>query len=780
MPGNKGLLTGTAFLSASMLLLELVLIRLFSIVLFSDYAVLGISIALFGLTIGGILVYAASHHFRPEILERKLFAASVFLCVSLLVLPPLLASINFAAVPQQLRPPIFVLISVPFIIGNVCLSLLFKRMGASASRLYFFDLAGAAVGCVAAIVLMSLVSLMTAFFTATVLAAAAAAAFAASRRQRAAAAVMLLVGLAAVIVNQRTDLVHVSFNKMGKESGVLFAASNSYSRVTVNSSSPEWVLDSLPAGPDKDPGFETLGIRIDSHAFTPIIPLKGDVDELPVMRRDLSSLANLLRPNGTSLIIGPGGGKDVIMALQHGSKVRAVEINPIIANDVMRGKFLDFSGRLYERPDVDLRVAEGRSFIGRDASRYDVINLPLVDTWAATAQGSLFLVENHLYTVEAFEDYLRHVRGGGILTVTRWDFDGLRLITLFLEASRRLDIADPARNVTVVANRTNDGILLNNYLFSDRPFTEDDLGRVETFAKDNGFIPVYLPGRELGTEHEAYLRSPDPARFQANYASDIRPVTDDRPFFFFVTKFHDLLSLRSVGLTSRLAGAGISFVFFDIVLLAALSIIVPLLILPRPKTPGRRLAGALSYFSVLAMAFMFVEIAQVQKFVLFLEHPIYSYSVVLAAILLFAGIGSMISSRIGPSTRNFFLVAGAAAIGCLGSLALNRITAGFLYLPILSKVVWAAAATAPSAIFMGMMLPLGIRRLSAEKADELIPWAWAVNGAVSVLASVLALFVAIASGFTSLLLTGAALYLSAPFFMLPSRASAETRAGGRP
>ena len=202
----------------------------------------------------------------------------------------------------------------------------------------------------------------------------------------------------------------------------------------------------------------------------------------------------------TALVIGPGGGRDLLTALVFGaSHVDGVEVNPIIANDVMLNHFRTFSGSIYQNPKITVAVDDGRSFIRRSDQRYDIIQASLVDTWAATAAGAYTLTENTLYTQEAFEDYYDHLTDRGMLTITRWVFDGLRLVSLAQAACESRGCSAADQLAIVQQDR------VATFLFKKTPFSPDQVAQLRSTSAELGFTVLYAPGQTEGNNDYAKL-----------------------------------------------------------------------------------------------------------------------------------------------------------------------------------------------------------------------------------------------------------------------------------
>jgi len=775
---ERRLFAGIFLLSFSVLIFEITLIRWLSVVVASNLAFLGITFALFGVAFGGVIVYGIPEHFTLEKFNKQLSWYSLSYGVVLSVFIIVFARLNFSA-GGVILVAMYLLPAIPFTLANICLSLLFKFRSDLVGRLYFLDLAGASVGVLAAIVLLNVLRAANLFFIAGVLGLMAACCFGYGQRKFLISSLILafaVLGLTAI--NQTYDLVDVIYSRHGKEANNIFTKWNAFSRISVQREDEPRMMLSLPSGTRVIPMPEQRGIEIDGDAYTPVLRFNGDLSTMAFLKRDLSSLGFSLATKGEVLIVGPGGGRDVLMALLYGHHVRGVDINPIIIDDLMKDQLRAFSGNLYFHPRANITVSEGRSFIHRNDYKYSLIDIPLVDTFAATAAGNLVLVENNLYTVEAFEDYLQDLSDDGILTISRWEFDGMRLVTLFLEASRKFGIRNPEKHVVVVSNGIQDPTMaLNNYLFKKTEFSQQEITAIKNFSAANNFTATYMPGEQSDSDYYRFLYAQDKKSFIANYWKNIKPVYDDNPFFFFVSPLSGLFHPFSGGYDGELGNA--------FVITAALSLLI--ILVPRTFSPtvstiktSREALFYLSYFACLGASFILIEMSLIQKFILFLEKPIYSFSVIIASILLFAGIGSYLSRYIDSlHLINYFRIIGGIVIILVVFVFLLRpvinLTIGFA---IELKVLIAVIINAPLSLLMGTLLPLAMTRLSKTGRDVLIPWCWAVNGAVSVLGSVAAVVLAIIFGFNAVLVIGGTIYLLSLAF-ISAISKPETRRAAR-
>lgn len=760
---------GLAFTTLATLILELSLTRIFSVVFYYHFAFLAISVALFGLGAGGVFSYVVSA--RPGNVYSKLGAIGLTnaLCVVgavwfILTRPAYLNNVTVAAV--------YFIAAVPFFFAGTIVSIAISEAIERVDRAYFFDLAGAAGGCLLLIPFLNVFGGPNTVIAAGVFYGAGAALWfhqAGRVRWRATSVLVSLLLVMLMVVNGKLHLLDVRAAKGETMPDEQFSAWNSFSRVGVT----------------RNPGY--LSVIIDADASTAIAV--HDWDRLTDQdRRDLArggpAFPYFLRPGAKTLVIGSGGGYDVGRALSSGSRdITAVEINPIIANTVMRNRFAGESHRLYFRPEVRVYVEDGRSFVRRSTERYQVVQATLVDTWASTAAGAFALSENNLYTTEAFYDYLTHLSDDGVLAFTRWGFEppreSLRLITLAMDALARLREPDPARHVMVVRD---DAAKLRGWgaqdtvLISRKPFTGADIARAREFLSQSKLEAVYLPG---GTEANAFaqiLSTKNVSAFLSAYPYDVSAVGDDRPFFFYTVQPRDLanfLWLANKASADYKVNRAVPLLFVLMGLSIAATVLI--LLLPRfllgarlPKQRGEM--TFLWYFLCLGAGYILIQVALIQKFVLLLGHPTYALTVIVFSMLVASGAGSYASRSVvaGDDTRLVRVLAGVAGLVAalaLGSPLLVSVAAGW---PLAAKMASTAVVIAPAAFLMGMPFPCGLRRLE-ERNPSSVRWAWSLNAAASVLGSAGAIMLAIYAGLRLTLLAGGALYVVALLLILATR-----------
>jgi hypothetical protein len=768
---RRRIFLGISLITLAVLMLELSLTRLFSATMYYHFAFMAISLALFGSGASGVFIYIIQRRLNPERTGQWLaVAAMLFALSNLLSLYVILANpLTFETGPENYYrlARIYTASALPFFFAGCAVTLAITRLAKEMSRLYLFDLAGAALGCLLLIPVLNFIGAINIVLLVSAIAAMGGVLFGVSTsgtRVATICSLLLAVGLAALVAyNVKTHRIDVREAKGFEETTVLFSKWNSFSRITVEGAF--------------DTGVE---IKIDADAATGISKDASNNAIHQDAKTALSALVHHLKPNANVLIIGPGGGNDVMAARVFEQKqITAVEINPIIARDVMSSEpFKSYSGSIYQQPNVRLVVDEGRSFIRNSHDRYDIIQATMVDTWAATAAGAFSLSENNLYTVEAFKDYATHLTDDGMLTMTRWYFEPpdqlLRLISLSREMMSELGISNPDRHLILIRDaRTGYDRTPATYIFKQSEFTDDEVRTIETLSNENGFQLLYTPLTRPPNDFTRVIETPDLKQTWASFPTNIEPTRDNNPFFFNSVRLANIWSVIE-GTTGewQKTNLGTSILF---ALLAITSVLVVLFIIgPLLLVRGRALAtGAVAklsyllYFACLGAGFIIVEVAMIQKFILFLGHPVYALAVVLFSVLAFSALGSYLSGRVNEDRLRSALIKLLPALIVLVLIyivALPPIFYGLVHLAREFRITIAVVLMAPLAMVMGMPMPIGIRIL-ARNAPEIIPWAWGVNGATSVMGSVAALVIAILSGFNQALLIGAGLYLIAMFLM---------------
>jgi len=792
-----------ALLSASALAYEVLLLRLFSIIQWHHFAYMIISLALLGYAFSGTFLallggWAERGFTALFAANAALFgvsSAAGFLIAQIVPFNPL--ELMWGPAQWLRMAAIYLLLSVPFVFAATGIGLCFLRFRKRMGRVYASDLLGAGGGAIGVVVLLlvlrpiEVLAIVGGFgFAAAALALVYEARI---HRPSVAALVALAVIYPLVLSGPWTQLRMSPYKELSQALGVTGAV------LVKERSSPLGLLSAVEnrkvpfrhapglsiASPVAPP--DQVAIFIDGGG--PSVINRFHVDEKPPDYLDYMTTAlpyHLLdRPR--TLVLGAGGGSEVLQALYHNAAaIDAVDIDPQMVA-LVRRDFADFGGGIYDHPDVRLHVAEARGFVTAANADHDLIQVALVDTFGAAGAGLYALNESYLYTVEALQLFIARLAPGGMLALTRWTKmpprDALKMFATAVAALRGSGVGNPGDRLAMIRGWNTATLLVKN-----GPFTADEIAMIRTFSQKRSFDTVWFPG--MGpAEANRYNRLDQPyfhrgARtllgaaaddYIGRYKYDIAPATDDRPYFFNFFRWRllgELLDLRERGglgllewgypvLVATLAQAVIASVVL---------ILLPLSIAGRGKAQaGRaRKLRVFVYFLCLGFAFLFVEIAFIQKFILLLGHPVYAAAVVLSAFLVFAGLGSLFSEPVrnrlpagsGSARVGVFSVIGIATVAAAYVSGLPPLIQALAPLSVPVKGAVALLLIAPPAFFMGMPFPLGLASLG-DRSPEFIPWAWAINGCASVLGAVLAGIVAVHAGFAAVILLAAGLYVLA-------------------
>jgi SAM-dependent methyltransferase len=760
----RRLYAGVGLTTLATLLLELALTRIFSVVFYYHFAFLAISIALFGLGAGGVFSYVVAGWKRPFFAKLGLIAAvnAVLVLAALVFVLTLRGELGYGTLAM-----VYFMSALPFFAAGTTISLVIAETIERVDRVYFADLLGAAAGCLILIPLLDTLGGPDTVIAAALLYAVSAENWfqlAKNRRSRGWAAALAGAMLLLLGVNAFFPLIDVRYAKGKELAQERFVRWNSFSRVALSA----------------ERGTGMPNIVIDADAATGIP--RFDFAKLSSEdRRDLlyqgPGLVYTLRPGAKALVIGAGGGWDLARALASGSRdITAVEINPIIATTIMRERFPDLSRRLYFRPEVRVRVEDGRSFVRRTREKYGVIQMTLVDTWASTAAGAFALSENNLYTSDAFYEYLNHLTPDGILVFTRWGLEppreSLRLISLARTALARLGETDLARHIMVVREGSATDLArwgaTDTVLISRSAFGDSDVARLRADMQYGRFRPLYLPDETVPNAFTSLIRSRDPSAFERGYRYDVSSVDDNRPFFFYTVQPRDVWSF--IEHASRLSAdynvnraVPLIFGLFIVSLLATgIMLMLPRLLLGSRLPSDKGTLRFLWYFIFIGAGYILIQVALVQKFVLFLGHPTYALTVIIFSMLMSSGLGSYFSQRIAASSdgRLGRVLALVAVLVAVLAVSVSPLLGAGVGLPLPVKFVISVLLIAPPGFLMGVPFPTGLRRLE-DLHKPSVRWAWSLNAAASVLGSVAAIVLAIYLGLRETLLTGGAMYLCA-------------------
>lgn len=807
----RWVLPATFLISAAAIGYEILLMRLLSIVQWHHFAYMIISLALLGYGASGTFIalfrQSFERHFaRAWSTSALLFAIAMVACFALGQRVPF----NALAVvwdPRQFLylAALYLVFFVPFFFAASCIGLAFTCASSYIGRIYFFDLLGAGIG---ALVLVGSLFVLTPqdalkLLAALALLASALAALALPERYRlialqTACLAVLLFGLPQNLLEFRlSPYKGLSQTLQTVDARVLGEYSSPLGLLTVVESPtvPFRYAPGLSLNA-REPPSEQLAVFTDGDAMSTMTRFDGNFETLGFMDDVTAALPYRLLERPRVLILGAGGGTDVLMSLYHGAQsVDAVELNPQTVQ-LVGNAYAAFTGHLYDNPRVTVHVAEARGFVSRSRQRYDLIQVSLLDSFAASGSGVQALSESYLYTVEALQEYLRHLAPGGVLAITRWlelpPRDSLKLIATSAEALRRMGVSEPGSRFAMIRSWNTATLLIGQ-----SGFASARIRTIRSFASSRSFDTVYYPSMPPD-EANRYNLLPEPWLYNGavqlfsdnaeayidRYKFNIAPATDDKPYFFHYFKwsaFQEVMGLRTRG------GAGLIEWGYLILLgtltqacvAGAVLILLPLIAI-RPDWPrgtGRRMG---SYFFLLGLAFMFVEIAFIQKFILFLSHPLYSVAVVLSGFLVFAGLGSACSAlfrkQAAALERSSIAIAvtAIAAISLVYVLLLPHVFARFIGYADVVRIAVSLLLIAPLAFFMGVPFPTGLAKIAVD-ARNFIPWAWGINGFASVVSASLATLLAIEFGFTAVILFALLTYTAAALVIRDSRSPSVRR-----
>jgi hypothetical protein len=789
--GALGLVT------AATLMLQIIETRIISVTSWYHLAFFVISIAMFGLTAGAVFVYLRKERFRPERLSYDLAVATLAFALTTdlaIIMQLTLVTGASPSLTSLVAWAEFALcLAFPFFFSGVVVSLALTRSPYPIGKVYGADLIGAAIGCIGGLVLLNVTSGPSAVLWVGAVIGLAALGFASSglgnlqalaslgaklfRYRRSIVTGCLLFAIANMLTTYGIRLTIIKDHLEGAD--LAYDRWNSFSRITVAQSET-----GPPAvwGPSQRLSASTIEQRwltIDGGAGTSIYRFDGNLASLGFLRHDVTNLAYAIPNLKTGAVIGVGGGRDILSQRLFGLRdVTGIEINPIII-DLLKRRFSDYTA-IATLDGVKFEVDEARSWFARTPRSFDVIQMSLIDTWAATGAGAFTLSENGLYTVEAWQRFLGRLNSGGVFTVSRWYAPGEvnetgRLVSLGVAALLANGAAEPRRHLFLAAAGN-----VATLIVTKSPFSPAALGALKDAAKANEFAVLLSPDTVAPSAMlENIVSATDRSTLDqttTGFYLDLTPPTDARPFFFnqlkFVTLFDaDVFShFTHTGVVAGnlVATLTLAMLVLISVALVGATIIVPLR--PTVREAGWPLVvGGTVYFGLIGVGFMMVEIALLQRLSVFLGHPTYALSVVLFSLILWTGFGSMASERVRLAGAGKLV---AWSVACAAYLfALPFWLPPFLVdldgADLFVRAGFCVLVLAPAGVLMGFGFPTGMRLVSAISSGP-TPWFWGINGAAGVLAASVAVVTSIAFSIDMTLRIGAACYLliAAPAVLL--------------
>ena len=784
--------------TAATLMLQIIETRIVSVISWYHLAFFVISIAMFGLTAGAVFVYLRGDKFRPGRMSYDVTVASLAfaLATDLTVLVQLtLVTSALPSLTSLVAWTEFALcLAVPFFFSGVVVSLALTRSPYPIGKVYAADLIGAAIGCIGVLAFLNMTSGPSAVLWVGALIGFAALGFAGSglgalpgspslgtklflhRRSIVTACVLLAVANSLAPYGVRPTIVK---DHLEGPADVAYDRWNSFSRITVTQSetAPPSMFGASPRLPRSM--IEQRALNIDGGAGTAMYRFDGNLENLSFLRYDVTNIAYSIPGLETGAVIGVGGGRDVLSQRLFGLRdVTGIEINPIIIN-ALKHRFSDYTS-IGTLGGVKFDVDEARSWFARTPRTFDVIQMSLIDTWAATGAGAFTLTENGLYTVEAWQRFLDRLNPAGVFTVSRWYAPGEvnetgRLVSLAVATLFANGAAEPKRHLFLAASGK-----VATLIVAKSPLSPAMLKALKDTAKTNEFEVLLSPDTAAASPVlEKIVSAPDRRtldRATTGSYLDLTPPTDARPFFFNQLGFGKLLDpgvFSHFTHTGVFAGNLVATMTLAMLVLISIALVTATIVVPLRSTvreTGWQLAaGGTVYFALIGVGFMMVEIALLQRMSVFLGHPVYALSVVLFSLILWTGIGSLTSERVP--------LAGATMIG-----AWSVATAAYLFtlpfwLPpllvdlegagLLVRAGFCVLVLAPAGFLMGFGFPTGMR-LARAISNGPTPWFWGINGAAGVLAASIAVVTSIAFNIDTTLRIGAVCYLliAAPAILL--------------
>lgn len=803
-----------ALISASALAYEILLMRLLSIVQWHHFAYMIISLALLGFGASGTFLTIARRwllrHFAASyIFFAVLFGITSTACFALAQLVPF----NAFEIIWDTREPMmlalmYCILFIPFFFAASSIGIAFMRFRDQIGGIYLFDLLGAGLGAIAITALLRLTppTLCLGVISALAIASAGLATLDRTLGRRKRLAELLSVAAIAIVVLWSASPLRLRPSEYKGLSKALLLPGAEVIREESHPLGFVTVVESSKVPFRHAPGMsplskveipKQLGLFIDADSLTAITEFSGSRTETDFFNSFTQALPYELIESPDVLVLGSGGGADVLAAISEGARtVDAVELNPAVA-DLVTNTYSPLLGNIFDMEGITQFVDEARGFVQQSDRRYDIVELSLVDSFSASSAGLYALSESYLYTTEALEKYLGVLKPNGYLSITRWlripPRDTLKLFATAVDALSNLGVNDPGKRLALIRGWKTATLLIKN-----GEITGDEIGRIKKFSVDRAFDTAYYPGIERKAtnrfnvlekahlyEGAIALLGDSREDFVERYKFDIIPATDNRPYFFNFFKWStlpEILRLKGAG-GAALMEWGYPILIATLVQAVVLSLVLIALPLRSIGSIGTRRGTrfcVVAYFSLLGLAFLFLEIAFIQKFILLLSHPTYAIAVILSSFLIFAGLGSGISHAVLRRHEDGFDFSGSrtiliativiAAISICYVFALPPLIDALIGLGNAAKIVISVALIAPLAFFMGMPFPIGLK-LAGRIEPGLVPWGFGINGCASVVSPIIATILAIHLGFSAVVVCAAVMYLIAPACMWGLRRS---------
>jgi hypothetical protein len=773
---NTRSMLGLTLISAGSLAFEISLTRLFAVQQFHHFAFVVVSLAVMGIAASGLLLALRPKH-PPLAGLSSAFAASAALAyVTINLLPFDSYSIAWDRQQVWILVLYFLISGAPFLFAGWTVGACLSEAGPEAHRPYAANLVGSALGCPAALAALSLFGGEGAVALAIMLGLLAAFTFTPRRNPRIILAILSALTLLAGIRPTAALSIHLSpykplsITSLVPDAKTAFTRWSASARLDVVESSSVHVLPGLSLNADIQLPLQAA-MFIDGDGPMPINALSPDDPNAQAIATHMpASLAYDLRPNARALILMPGAGLDAVVALAAGASKATLAIDEPLIRHALTGPYADFSYNLLRHPRLDVSERLGRGALRASGENYDLIQFALSDPYRPVTSGAFSLMENYTLTVEAFSEAYQRLTDDGLLVITRWlgtpPSESARTWATLLAALKNQEIADPApRLIAYRSMRT------ATMIAARKPFSPDELETTRAFLETNGFDPIFLPDLDPA-ELNRYLRLPqdtyheiftalltDPEATIAAYEFNLSPPTDNRPFFFHFFRWRQTPDvIATLGQTWQpFGGSGylVLLALLGLMLTLALPLaLAPVLVLGRKLSWSSVRVPALIYFACLGAGYLLVEIPLIQRLTLLLNRPAQALATVLFTLLLSSGIGSLLSTRLDLRKALVFLL----LLLALTTATLPTAIRVALPWELGARLAFAILLITPIGLLMGIPFAAGLRILETRSPGS-IPWAWAINGAVSGVSGVLAAIVSLDWGYTVTMTIGAIAYL---------------------
>lgn len=796
----KRLYFSVFLVSCGTLIFEISLIRLFSISLSHHFAFMVISIAMLGIGSAGTML-SLSPALKPRKPDELTSKISIYAaCAGTAIILSYAASNHLPFDPVKLSwdkrqllyiAGYYLTLSVPFFFTGLLIATFFSTHSEKSGTIYSSDLLGAAAGSLTVLILLNITAPENSVLTASTLCLTASF-IAGNRKIRIFLTALIAINLLLFILHPAFINIKISpykpFSLFLKYPGSkhLETHYNSFSRIDTFKSPAARFAPGLSLT-YYEPLPEQIGISIDGSEMNAITKTK-DREALRFLGFLPAAVAYELKHTDTNihvLVADPKGGLQVLLAELYGAKnIHKIESNPLLTK-IIRDDFREFSGGIF---NSNTWTGFARSWLYRAQvtghRSYDIIDLSLMGT---TVSGAFSIAEEYRFTVEAFNEYFNALKRDGIISISiylipppRIELRILATVITSLNGSGITNVEDH-----IAAIRSWDSMTI---LVKKSPFNREDIELLKKFTERKRFDIVYYHGiKEQETNVYIKLESNEPFHafnnltnpekgdlFIKNYLFDISPSYDNKPFFNYFLKVSNIKAIYQIMGQKWLyfieEGYLMPVIFIQVFLLSFILILLPVILKEKNTgfSKGRQkrvlTLFALVYFSAVGAGFMFVEMVMIQKGMLILENPSYAVAVVLTAILVSSGLGSLVSAKY-PVLKTSLALAAVSVIIFIYNVCFPAVLSYILQFSMEIKIVMFSIFLFPLGFFMGMPFPSGIRLLG-HKEENLIPWAWAVNGCMSVLAPILTTMFAIAKGFDAALWAAAVIYLTALVFLV--------------